>query len=174
MTRLLGTRSWNDWLTAISLASICRDEGMPDERSVRRWARNHGDFADHYAAARRLGYEKRADELLEIADDSSADWIDTGNGNRVFDSVHVNRARLMIDTRKWLLSKMLPKVYGDHVTVAGDKNPDQQRAIRRIRELRRNGLSLRAIAATVAAEGVKLSLEGVKNVLAAVGDANAT
>jgi hypothetical protein len=106
-----------------SLASICRDEGMPDERSVRRWARNHGDFADHYAAARRLGYEKRADELLEIADDSSADWIDTGNGNRVFDSVHVNRARLMIDTRKWLLSKMLPKVYGDHVTVAGD--PDQ-------------------------------------------------
>jgi hypothetical protein len=89
-------------------------------------------------------------------------------------SVHVNRARLMIDTRKWLLSKMLPKVYGDHVTVAGDKNPDQQRAIRRIRELRRNGLSLRAIAATVAAEGVKLSLEGVKNVLAAVGDANAT
>ena len=29
-------------------------------------------------------------------------------------------SRLMIDTRKWLLSKMLPKVYGDHVTVAGD------------------------------------------------------
>ena len=106
-----------------SLASICRDEGMPDERSVRRWARSHGDFADPYAAARRLGYEKRADELLEIADDSSADWIDTGNGNRVLDNVHVNRARLMIDTRKWLLSKMLPKVYGDHLTVAGD--PDQ-------------------------------------------------
>ena len=61
--------------------------------------------------------------VLEIADNSSADWIDTGNGNRVLDSVHVNRARLMIDTRKWLLSKMLPKVYGDHVTVAGD--PDQ-------------------------------------------------
>jgi hypothetical protein len=104
-----------------SLASICCDEEMPDERSVRRWARNHGDFGAKYAVARRLGYEKRADELLEIADDSSADWIDTGNG--VFDSVHVNRARLMIDTRKWLLSKMLPKVYGDHVTVAGD--PDQ-------------------------------------------------
>ena len=114
-----------------SLAAICRDQGMPDERSVRRWARNHGDFADQYAAARRLGYEKRADELLEIADDSSADWTDTGNGNRVFDSVHVNHARLMIDTRKWLLSKMLPKVYGDHLTVAGD--PDQPiRVVQRI------------------------------------------
>jgi hypothetical protein len=106
-----------------SLASICHDEGMPDERSVRRWARNQGDFGGQYAAARRLGYEKRADELLEIADNSSADWIDTGNGKRVLDTLHVNRARLMIDTRKWLLSKMLPKVYGDHLTVAGD--PDQ-------------------------------------------------
>ena len=106
-----------------SLASICCDEGMPDERSVRRWARNHGDFGAKYAVARRLGYEKRADEMLEIADDSSADWIDTEDGRMVLNGAHVNRARLMIDTRKWLLSKMLPKVYGDHLTVAGD--PDQ-------------------------------------------------
>ena len=114
-----------------SLASICRDEGMPDERSVRRWARNHGEFGDQYAIARRLGYEKRADELLEIADDASADWIETENGHRILDNVHVHRARLMIDTRKWLLSKMLPKVYGDHVTVAGD--PDQPiHVVRRI------------------------------------------
>ena len=106
-----------------SVASICRGEGMPDERSVRRWARNDADFGDQYAIARRLGYEKRADELLEIADGSSADWIETENGKRILNTVHVNRARLMIETRKWLLSKMLPKVYGDHVTVAGD--PDQ-------------------------------------------------
>ena len=70
-----------------SLASICRDEGMPDERSVRRWARNHGEFGDQYAIARRLGYEKRADELLEIADDASADWIETENGHRILDNV---------------------------------------------------------------------------------------
>jgi putative DNA-invertase from lambdoid prophage Rac len=46
--------------------------------------------------------------------------------------------------------------------------PDQQRAIQRIRQLRREGLSLRAISAAVSAEGVKLSHEGVKNVLASV------
>jgi putative DNA-invertase from lambdoid prophage Rac len=34
------------------------------------------------------------------------------------------------------------------------ENPDQQRAIQRIRELRRNGLSLRAISAAIAVEGV--------------------
>ena len=48
--------------------------------------------------------------------------------------------------------------------------PDQPRTIQRIIELRRNGLSLRAISASIAAEGVQLSHEGVKNVLAAAGN----
>ena len=128
---VLGTEMLERLADGDSLASICRDEGMPDERSVRRWARNHGEFGDQYAIARRLGNEKRADELLEIADDASADGIETENGHRILDNVRVNHARLMIDTRKWLLSKGLPKVYGDHVTVAGD--PDQPiHVVRRI------------------------------------------
>ena len=48
--------------------------------------------------------------------------------------------------------------------------PEQQRAIQRILELRRKGLSLRAISASIAADGVQLSHEGVKNVLATAGD----
>jgi putative DNA-invertase from lambdoid prophage Rac len=48
--------------------------------------------------------------------------------------------------------------------------PEQQRAIQRIVELRRKGVSLRAISASIAADGVKLSHEGVKNVLAAAGN----
>jgi len=48
--------------------------------------------------------------------------------------------------------------------------PERQRAIQRIVELRRKGLSLRAISASIVAEGVQLSHEGVKNVLAAAGD----
>ena len=115
-----------------SLASICGEQRMPDERSVRRWARNRGDFGAKYAAARRLGYEKRADEMLEIADDSSADWTESEGGGKVLNSVHVNRARLMIDTRKWLLSKMLPKIYGDHLTVAGDPDQPIQHIVHRI------------------------------------------
>jgi DNA invertase Pin-like site-specific DNA recombinase len=45
--------------------------------------------------------------------------------------------------------------------------PDQQSTIKCIIELRRNGLSLRAISASIAAQGVKLSHEGVKKVLVA-------
>jgi DNA invertase Pin-like site-specific DNA recombinase len=47
------------------------------------------------------------------------------------------------------------------------EEPDQQRAIRRIVELRRQGLALRAISAALAADGIRLSHEGVKGVLAA-------
>ena len=50
--------------------------------------------------------------------------------------------------------------------------PDQQRTIERIVQLRRSGLSLRAIASAIVADGVKLSHEGVKNVLSAVGNAD--
>jgi putative DNA-invertase from lambdoid prophage Rac len=49
---------------------------------------------------------------------------------------------------------------------------EQQRAIQRIIELRRQRLSLRAISASIAAEGVQLSHEGVKNVLAAANQLN--
>jgi putative DNA-invertase from lambdoid prophage Rac len=49
----------------------------------------------------------------------------------------------------------------------------QQKVIRRIVELRRNGLSLRAISIAIAEEGITLSHEGVKNVLAAAAAAKA-
>jgi putative DNA-invertase from lambdoid prophage Rac len=48
--------------------------------------------------------------------------------------------------------------------------PEQQHAIQLIIELRHQGLSLRSISASIAAEGVKLSHEGVKKVLAVVND----
>jgi DNA invertase Pin-like site-specific DNA recombinase len=48
--------------------------------------------------------------------------------------------------------------------------PEQQAAIRKIKELRAEGRSLRAIAATLAEDGIKLSHEGVAAVLRLVGD----
>ena len=45
-----------------------------------------------------------ADELIEIAD------------NPETEAASVNRDWLKVDTRKWLLSKALPKLYGDRLT----------------------------------------------------------
>ncbi len=59
-----------------------------------------------------------ADEVLEVADDRAQDWIKTENGD-VFNGDHYQRSRLMVDTRKWLLSKALPKIYGDKLELGG-------------------------------------------------------
>jgi hypothetical protein len=103
-----------------SLREVCRDEDMPAESTVRQWAvEDREGFYAHYAKAREIGYAGLADELLEIADDGTNDYTKRksrdGSAEEVPDHEHINRSRLRVDTRKWLLSKVLPKVYGDRV-----------------------------------------------------------
>ena len=92
-----------------SLRSVCRDPEMPDESTVRQWTYDDNGpigaaFAPQYARARDKGLDAMADQVLDIADDSS-DW---------------QRARLQMDARRWYLSKLAPKRYGDRITHAGD------------------------------------------------------
>ena len=68
-----------------------------------------GTFSQRYARARDAGYERMADELVEISD---ADCTADGKP----DNALVQQARLRVETRKWILSKMLPKRYGDRIT----------------------------------------------------------
>lgn len=103
-----------------SLREICRDDHMPAEATVREWALTENEkrpgFPAHYAKAREVGYMRMADELLEIADDGSNDWMErNGQDNEGWQTngEALQRSRLRVDTRKWLLSKALPKIYGD-------------------------------------------------------------
>lgn len=95
---------------------------MPDDRTVRQWALDaEHPFSPLYTRAREIGYHKMADELTDIADDASQDWVQRldrhGNPYMAVDHDHIARSRLMVDTRKWLLSKALPKIYGDKVAL---------------------------------------------------------
>jgi hypothetical protein len=56
-----------------------------------------------------------ADDLDEIARDRRGDYMVDADGKTVPDMEHIMRSRLRIDTRKWMLSKMLPKVFGEKV-----------------------------------------------------------
>jgi hypothetical protein len=76
-------------------------------------------FAEQYRRARELQYLGIADELTDIADDGRNDWMTIRRGKEEIEIVNrevVERSKLRVETRKWLLSKMLPKVYGDKVT----------------------------------------------------------
>ena len=55
-------------------------------------------------------------EIIERADDAKGDRVIDERGALVVDHEHINRAKLRVDTRKWLMSKLLPKRYGDRVS----------------------------------------------------------
>jgi hypothetical protein len=110
-----------------TLREVCKSEEFPAESTVRLWALEDRDgFSAQYARAREIGYQTMADELLEISDDGRNDWMErNGEDDRgwVANGEHMGRSRLRVDTRKWLLSKALPKLYGEKVTTtheAGD------------------------------------------------------
>lgn len=88
---------------------------LPDEpeRAEERKAREA--FKRALDTARIRGWAVWADELIEIADDSSLDLVVGPDGGERMNSEFVARSKLRIETRKWLLSRMLPKVYGDQV-----------------------------------------------------------
>jgi hypothetical protein len=61
------------------------------------------------------------EEILEIADDSKKDTIITDQGITI-DNEFVQRSRIKIDARKWMLGKMQPKKYGDKIDVTSSGN----------------------------------------------------
>lgn len=113
-----------------SLRAICRDDGFPNESTVREWARLEVEgFGAQYSRARARGYETLADELMEVSRSVRPAVVrktvtkeaKDRQGNVVGEEVEttetetdaVDRARLHADTLKWTLAKMLPKVYGE-------------------------------------------------------------
>jgi len=80
-------------------------------------------FSPRYARACELRWQTMAEEVIEIAD--KQDFVERPD----IANAMVQQQRLAVDARKWLLSKMAPRKYGDRVEVAG--SPDAP-IIRRI------------------------------------------
>lgn len=94
-----------------SLRSICDDADMPARSTVFLWLGRHADFARSYAAARTAQADGLFDEILAIADEAE----ESGGA--------VAKAKLRIDTRKWWLSKVAPKTYGERPGMESDGAP---------------------------------------------------
>ena len=100
-----------------SLNEICRSAHLPSAPAIRRWVIEDRDgFSARYARARDLQIESWADQLIEIADDGSNDWMERNkpdNPGWQINGEHVQRSKLRSDNRRWLLSKLKPEQYGD-------------------------------------------------------------
>ena len=118
-----------------SLDDVCRDAGMPHASTFLDWVEEDPQgIGQDYARAREIGYTLLADQILAISD-KTHEWVTIQeldpDGKPLFNpdgtpllkqvlmplnSDVIAHKRVQIDTRKWMLSKMLPKVYGDKVT----------------------------------------------------------
>lgn len=120
-----------------SLRSVCRDDDMPALSTVFLWVSKHSEFSEQYKLAMASRADAMFEELFDIADDGQNDWMETFDreGDAVgwkLNGEHVQRSRLRIDTRKWALSKMMPKKYGDKVIDENEGN-DSEIEIRVVR-----------------------------------------
>ena len=89
------------------MRSVCADKAMPSKSTVLKWIADDetGNLSHAYSFACDWRADMLADEVLHIADTSGTDAED------------IRRARLQIDTRKWMAMKLKPKKYGNRVSV---------------------------------------------------------
>jgi hypothetical protein len=80
-----------------SLRGICKSEGMPHYCTALQWLKEEPGFASQYAHAREDQADAYADEIIAIADTEE----------------DAAKARVRVDARKWVASKLKPKKYGD-------------------------------------------------------------
>lgn len=93
---------------------------MPALSTVFKWLSDHQSFSDQYTRARELQAETLVDQIIEIADDGSNDYMEKRTADGGFDGYRENgeviaRSRLRVDARKWVAAKMAPKKYSDKV-----------------------------------------------------------
>jgi len=89
----------------LSLRSICADDDMPAISTVYLWMGKHEAFVEQYARAKSDAADAMAEDMQAISDDPS---------------IASDHKRIMVDTRKWLASKLKPKRYGDKLALGGD------------------------------------------------------
>jgi hypothetical protein len=84
-----------------SIPKICAMPGMPSDRALWNWERQHEDFAKAIEQARERRADARFEAIAALAEEVRVGTLGHAEG------------RLVIDTWKYLASKDAPRRYGD-------------------------------------------------------------
>lgn len=106
-----------------SLRKVLLDEGMPSRPAFFQWIDGNDNRINQYTRACEARAEFIFDETFEIADDSRNDFIQKITAEGIVDQLNpenIQRTRARLDQRKWALSKMQPKKYGDKLDISSE------------------------------------------------------
>lgn len=106
----------------LSLRTICKSDDMPCVSTIFNWMRTKPGFLEQYARAKEESADALIEEMLDISDDGTNDWMERHDkeGSVIgwqVNGEHVQRSRLRVETRKWIASKLKPKKYGESTQI---------------------------------------------------------
>lgn len=104
----IGAKICHAVISGQTLNAFCKLPENPPAGTVYQWLTVHAAFAEMYAQARQRLVDHWADEIIEIAD------------SPVSDMASVTHAKLRVDTRKWLMTKIDPRKWGDKLELGGN------------------------------------------------------
>ncbi len=84
------------------LSDVAKTRGLPSDVTIYEWMMNEPAFAEAYTRAREIRAHRMFDQLETLADSA--------------DSENAQAVRIRVETRRWMLAKIVPKVYGDKIT----------------------------------------------------------
>ena len=96
-----------------SLRTICKELKIAPQTVLNELNTNE-TFIAQYARAKEEQADLLAEEIIEMADDKSLDYI-SGEFGLVGNPANVQRSRLQVEARKWVAAKLKPKKYGDQI-----------------------------------------------------------
>lgn len=99
-----------------SLKESC-DKSRITRETFYKWIKEDETKSDTYARAREYRSDLIFEEILDIADNSGRDKKLNDEGIEVVDHENIQRDKLRVDARKWMLSKMNPKKFGEKLQV---------------------------------------------------------
>lgn len=106
-----------------AVRNILKDPDMPGTETFYRWIESSKIMSKRYARACEDRAEAIFEEIIEIADDGTNDYMTVKKGDITYNVENkevVNRSRLRVDARKWIAAKLNPKKYGDKIDITSD------------------------------------------------------
>lgn len=103
-------------INKIGIERLCEKyPELPEFQTIYKWRNNNPDFDEQYVAAKGYNIKYVGEGLL---DDATAPipekhYFYDEKGNKKVDPGYIQLKRLEIDTKKFIIAKLLPKIWGD-------------------------------------------------------------
>ena len=126
-TQALADRICAELAVGKSMRTVLKMDGMPVMDTVFRWLREKPEFSEQYAKAKAEAADALVEEMIDIADSGTNDWMENNDPNNPgyrVNGEHIQRSRLRVDTRKWIAAKLKPRKYGEKLDMNHGIQPD--------------------------------------------------